>query len=84
MCDEPDLQSIIEAYAPFRAVIRKLNYRVWISRTLVLAILELWGSGCIRPISLRPENYYRRRGIHGYAQRVLPPRFEISPFYFPC
>lgn len=81
MTEDPDLQSTIEAYAPFKKLIKKLNFLARISHFHIIAIIHLWGIGCIRPISLQPRHYYHCQGIHGYAERVVPPLFEISPFF---
>jgi hypothetical protein len=75
-----EIENSIEAYAPFRYIITMINFRCWIIRCLISALLEAWGIQKSPQLAVH-DYYYEDEGVHGYAERVVPPLFDLSPFF---
>ena len=80
MMDQTEIEADIEAYKPFRHIIAMIKLRC---RQLVYAFSALLSSWCIRfePQPAEHHHYHETRGGFGYAERVIPPLFELSPFF---
>jgi hypothetical protein len=73
-------ETSIEAYDSFRYNIAMINFRCRIFECLISTLLEGWGIQKM-PQPARHDYYYENEGVHGYAERVVPPLFELSPFF---
>jgi hypothetical protein len=80
MMETTEIENDIEAYAPFRYIITMINFRCWIIRCLISALMESWGIQKIPQLAVH-DYYYEDEGVHGYAERVVPPLFDLSPFF---
>ena len=75
-----EIENDIEAYAPFRYIITMINFRCWILRCLISALMESWGIRNTPQIAVH-DNYSDAKGVHGFAELVIPPLFYLSPFF---
>jgi hypothetical protein len=51
-----------------------------IFENLFSAFMASWGIQN-EPQPAEHHYYYEIEGVHGYAKRVVPPLFELSPFF---
>jgi len=80
MIDKTEIEAGIEAYKPFRHIIAMIKIRC---RALLYTISALLCAWCIQndPQPAVHHHYPKNEGRFGYAERVVPPRFELSPFF---
>ncbi len=78
--EQAEIEAAIEAFAPFRHTIAMINFRCRIFADLISALMASWGIQR-DPQPAAPDYYYENEGVHGYAERVVPPLFELSPFF---
>ena len=80
MMDKAEIEESIEAYKPFRHTIAMIRIRC---RALMDALSAVFWAWCIRftPQPAGHHHYFGTRGGFGYAERVVPPLFKISPFF---
>jgi hypothetical protein len=79
IADEEYAESI-KAFAPYKFVIAALKIQYRNAESLVAALIELW---LLKRVS-RPsvcDRYIEHGGMLGYSDRVIPPLFDISPFF---
>jgi hypothetical protein len=78
--EQAEIAASLEAYAPFRHTIAMINFRCMVFENLLSALMASW---CIKndPQPTEHHYYYENEGVHGYAERVVPPLFELSPFF---
>jgi len=78
--EQAEIEASIEAYSPFRHTIAMINFRCRVFAYLISALMASW---CIQkdPQPAVHDGYYENEGVHGHAERVLPPLFEHSPFF---
>ena len=80
MMDEAEIQASIEAFKPFRHIIAEIKIRY---RALASFFAASTASWLIRfaPQPAEHHHYHESEGGFGFAERVVPPRFELSPFF---
>ncbi|WP_292423327.1 hypothetical protein [Methanoregula sp.] len=78
--EQAEIDAAIEAFAPFRHTIAMIKFRCMVFEFLFSALMASWSIQ--RDPQPVPRNYYsENEGVHGYAERVIPPLFELSPFF---
>ena len=75
-----EIENDIEAYAPFRYTIAMINFRCQVFVVRITALMAEWANKN-DPQPAEHHYYYEMKGVHGYAERVVPPLFELSPFF---
>ncbi|MFZ2073172.1 hypothetical protein [Methanoregula sp.] len=78
--ENSEIENDIEAYAPFRYTISMINVRYWTVRCLISALMEAWGIQKM-PQPAVHDHYPDGKGVHGFAELVIPPLFYLSPFF---
>ncbi|MEN6611627.1 MAG: hypothetical protein ABFC24_12360 [Methanoregulaceae archaeon] len=68
------------AFEPFRPLIAILNYQMAILELLIRLLSEAWNIKAI-PLPDPRFSYLDNEGIQGYGGLVIPPLFDISPFF---
>jgi hypothetical protein len=78
--EQAEIEASIEAYAPFRHTIAMIKFRCMVFEYLFSTFMASW---CIQrePQPAEHHYYYENEGVLGYAGRVVPPLFELSPFF---
>lgn len=78
--EQAEIEASIKAYEPFRYTIAIIKFRC---RVFVLRISALMADWVNKndPQPAEHHYYYENEGVLGYAERVVPPLFEISPFF---
>jgi len=78
--EQAEIEAALEAFAPFRGIIAMIRFRYMVLEYLISTLMASW---CIQkePQPAEHDYYYENEGGHGYAQQVIPPRFELSPFF---
>jgi hypothetical protein len=78
--EQAEIEASIEAYAPFRPLIAMINFRCRILADTIFALMASWSIQRDPQPAVR-NYYFETEGVHGYAERVVPPLFELSPFF---
>ena len=55
-------------------------YGYWTVQCLISALMEAWGIQKM-PQPAVHDHYPDSKGVHGFADQVIPPRFYLSPFF---
>jgi hypothetical protein len=78
--EQAEIEASIRAYEPFRHTIAMIRFRCQLFEYLISTLMANW---CIQkePQPAIHDYYYDNEGVLGYAGRVIPPRFELSPFF---
>jgi|GEM_PF-1558099 len=80
MMDQTEIETSIEAYEPFRHIIATIKIRCRAFAYAVTALVSAW-SIRFEPQPAEHHHYPETEGSFGFAERVIPPRFELSPFF---
>ena len=78
--EQAEIEASLEAYAPFRYTIAIIKFRCQVFVMLISALMADWANKN-DPQPTEHHHYYENEGAHGYAVRVVPPLFELSPFF---
>jgi hypothetical protein len=78
--EQAEIEAGIEAYKPFRYLIAVIKIRC---RAFLYAISALLAARWLRkdPRPALHHHYHENEGGFGYAERVVPPLFALSPFF---
>ena len=78
--EQAEIEAAIEAFAPFRHTIAMIKFRCMAFEYLFSVLMAGWS---IRrdPQPVLRNYYFETEGMHGYAERVIPPLFDLSPFF---
>ena len=78
--EQEEIEASIRAYEPFRHTIAMIRLQCQILEYLISALMASW---CIKnePQPAVHDYYYDNKGVLGFAGQVIPPRFELSPFF---
>ena len=78
--EKEEIEASIRAYEPFQNIIAMIRFRCQVFEYRISALVASW---CItkEPQPAIHDHYYDNEGVLGYAERVIPPRFELSPFF---
>ncbi|MGA2161282.1 MAG: hypothetical protein ABSG28_03650 [Methanoregula sp.] len=78
--EQAEIEAAIEAFAPFRHTIAIIKFRCMVFEYLFSALMAGWSIQRDPQPAVR-NYYFETEGVHGYAERVVPPLFELSPFF---
>jgi hypothetical protein len=78
--EQAEIEAALEAFAPFRHIIAMIRFQCRVFEYLISALMANW-SIQKEPQPAVHNYYYENEGVLGYAGRVIPPRFELSPFF---
>jgi len=78
--EQEEIEASIRAYEPFRHIIAMIRLRNQILEYLISALMASWWIQN-EPQPAVHDYYYDNEGVLGFAGRVIPPRFELSPFF---
>lgn len=80
MIADEEFEESIKAFAPFKYLIANIKLKFRTAGFLVAALIDLW---LLKRVSRPPvcDRYIEHGGMLGYSDRVIPPLFDISPFF---
>jgi hypothetical protein len=78
--EQAEIEAAIEAFEPFRHTIALIKCRCMVFEYLFSALMASWSIQRY-PQPAEHDYYYETEGVLGYAGRVVPPLFELSPFF---
>ena len=78
--EKAEIAASIEAFEPFRHTLAMIKFRCMAFEYLFSALMASWSTRRDPQPVLR-NYYFETEGVHGYAERVVPPLFELSPFF---
>jgi hypothetical protein len=78
--EQEEIEASIKAYEPFRHIIAMIKFQCQVFEYLISALMASW---CIQrdPQPVEHNYYCENEGVYSYAERVVPPLFELSPFF---
>lgn len=70
----------LAAFDPYKQLLALIRYQAALLEFMLLLISQAWGMKT-SPLPDPHFYYLDNEGVKGYREIVIPPRFELSPFF---